>query len=73
MTATRINNETETRAWLIAGVLVTVQADAAGCTVALTANAEAPPRDAGDALLALVHALADARRAILQEADHEHK
>ena len=71
MTATQINNETETRVWLIAGVLITVQADASGCTVALTANAATPPQDAGDALIALVHALADARRAILEEAGHE--
>jgi len=68
---TAIDNETETYAWSRAGILITVQADAAGCTVALTANAATPPQDAGDALIALVHALADARRAILEETDHE--
>lgn len=65
------DNQTETRAWLIAGMLITVQADAIGCTVSLTANAATPPQDAGDALIALVNALADARRAILAEAGHE--
>ena len=69
---TAIDNQTETRAWIIAGMMITVQADAVGCTVALTANAATPPQDADDALHALVHALADARRAILAKADgHE--
>jgi len=66
------DNQTETQFWLIAGMAISAQADSTGCTVSLTTNVGAFPRNADAALTFFVHTLADARRAILAEADgHE--
>lgn len=65
------SNQTEMKFWLIAGIAISAQVDAAGCTVALTASTDAPPQSAAAALVALARALIDARAQLVQEASCE--